>query len=45
MHAAARVRLPARGSVSLGGRRYLVRSFKEPSWDGGTVTIWILMKA
>jgi hypothetical protein len=45
MHAAAGVKLPASGSVSIGGRRYLVRSFKEPSWDGGNVTIWILMKA
>jgi hypothetical protein len=45
MHAAALVKLPARGSVSLAGRRYLVRSFKRPSWDGGNVTIWILMKA
>jgi hypothetical protein len=42
MHAAAFVKLPASGSVKLGGRHYLVRSFREPSWDGGPVTIWIL---
>lgn len=45
MHAAALVKLPASGSVKLGGRRYAVRSFNEPSWDGGPVTIWILLPA
>jgi hypothetical protein len=45
MHAAALVKLPASGSVRLAGRRYLVRSFNEPSWDGGPVTIWILAPA
>jgi hypothetical protein len=45
MRAAALTRLPASGSVKLGNRRYLVRSFREPSWDGGRVTIWILLPA
>ena len=45
MHAAAFVKLPATGSVSISGHRYLVRSFDEPAWNGEPVTIWILMKA
>jgi hypothetical protein len=45
MHAAALVKLPATGSVSIAGHRYLVRSFNEPAWNGEPVTIWILMKA
>jgi hypothetical protein len=45
MHAAALVKLPATGSVSIGAHRYLVRSFNEPAWNGEPVTIWILMKA
>ena len=45
MHAAASTKLPASGTVKLGGRRYLVRSFSEPSWDGGPVTIWLLVPA
>jgi hypothetical protein len=45
LHAAASVKLPATGSVSIAGRRYLVRSFHEPAWNGEPVTIWILMKA
>jgi hypothetical protein len=43
MRAAGLAKLPATGSVVLGGRRYLVRSFQEPAWDGERVTIWILM--
>jgi hypothetical protein len=45
MRAAGLAKLPATGSVVLSGRRYLVRSFQEPAWDGEGVTIWILMKA
>jgi hypothetical protein len=44
MYSAASVKLPATGTVKLGGHRYLVRSFHEPAWGGETVTIWILMK-
>jgi hypothetical protein len=43
--AAGLAKLPATGSVVLGGRRCLVRSFHELAWDGEPVTIWILMKA
>jgi hypothetical protein len=42
MHAAAFVRLPATGTVRLGGRRYQVRSFSARSWEDGPVTVWIL---
>jgi hypothetical protein len=42
MRAAGLAKLPATGSVVLSGRRYLVRSFHEPAWDGERVTIWIL---
>jgi len=45
MHAAGLVRLPATGSASLAGRRYVVRSFHELAWNGEPVTIWILMRA
>jgi hypothetical protein len=45
MHAAAFVKLPASGSVSLGAHRYLVRSLSEPAWNDEHVTIWLLMKA
>jgi hypothetical protein len=44
MRAAGTAKLPAGGSVLLGGSRYLVRSFHEKAWDGEPVTIWILMK-
>jgi hypothetical protein len=43
--AAGLAKLPATGSVVLGGHRDLVRSFHERAWDGEPVTIWILMKA
>jgi hypothetical protein len=45
MRAAGLAKLPATGSIVLGGRHYLARSFHEPAWDGEPVTIWILMKA
>jgi hypothetical protein len=44
LHAAALVRLPARGQVRIGGTAYQVRSFQEQSWEDGPVTIWILMR-
>jgi hypothetical protein len=40
--AAGLAKLPTTGSIVLGGRRYLVRSFHELAWDGEPVTIWIL---
>ena len=45
MHAAAFVKLPASGRVSLGRHHYRVRSFHEVAWNGEPVTIWILMRA
>jgi hypothetical protein len=43
--AAGLAKLPATGSIALGGHRYNVRSFHELAWDREPVTIWILMKA
>jgi hypothetical protein len=43
--AAAQARLPARGQVTLAGRRYAVRSFRERAWGGVPVTVWILLPA
>jgi hypothetical protein len=43
--AAAHARLPARGTVTLAGRRYAVRSFPETALGGEPVTIWILLDA
>lgn len=40
--AAAHAHLPARGSVTLAGRRYAVRSFPETALGGEPVTVWIL---
>lgn len=43
--AAAHARLPARGTVTLAGRRYAVRSFPETALGGEPVTVWILAPA
>jgi hypothetical protein len=43
--AAAHARLPARGTVTLAGRRYAVRSFPERTLDDAPVTVWILAPA
>ena len=40
--AAATMRLPARGNVTIGGRRLAVRSFPETAWNDEHVTVWIL---
>jgi hypothetical protein len=45
LSAAARVHLPARGNVTLAGRRYAVRSFPELALGGEPVTVWILKAA
>ena len=42
--AAANAQLPSSGSVTLAGRRYAVRSFKETALAGEPVTVWILTK-
>jgi hypothetical protein len=43
--AAAHAHLPARGTVTLAGRRYAVRSFAQRAWAGEPVTVWILVPA
>jgi hypothetical protein len=42
--AAATATLPSRGTVSIGGRRYAVRSFHQRALGGEPVTVWILAK-
>jgi hypothetical protein len=42
--AAAHVRLPSRGQATIGGRRYLVRSFQQTALGAEPVTVWILTK-
>ena len=42
---AARVRLPASGHVTIAGRRYIVRSFREIGWGSEPLTVWILQGA
>jgi hypothetical protein len=43
--AAARLRLPARGTVIVAGRRYRTRSFAVTAWDGARGRIWVLARA
>jgi hypothetical protein len=43
--AAAGANLPSSGTVTLGGRRYDVRSFAQTAGGGEPVTVWILTKA
>jgi hypothetical protein len=40
--AAARVKLPSAGSVTIAGQRYRVSSFQQKAWDDEPVTISIL---
>ena len=40
--AAARVRLPSSGHVTIAGRGYFVRSFPEIGWGNEPLTVWIL---
>jgi hypothetical protein len=42
--AATNANLPSQGRVTIGGRRYVVSSFKETAWGNEPVTVWILMK-
>jgi hypothetical protein len=42
--AATHAQLPARGPVTVGGRRYLVRSFHATALGNEPVTVWILAK-
>jgi hypothetical protein len=43
--AARRVRLPSSGSVTIAGRAYLTRSFREKAWGNEPLTVWILQRA
>jgi hypothetical protein len=43
--AARRVRLPSSGSVTIAGRTYLTRSFRETAWGNEPLTVWILQPA
>jgi hypothetical protein len=40
--AATHAALPATGTVTIGGRKYAVRSFHETAWSNQPVTIWFL---
>jgi hypothetical protein len=42
LSAADHARLPSSGTVRLGGRSYIVRSFKEPDFIGKPLTVWVL---
>jgi hypothetical protein len=42
--AATNVSLPSRGTTTIGGTRYQVRSFNETAWAGEPVTVWILAR-
>ena len=42
--AAAHVRLPSNGSVTIAGQRYQVSSFREMAWNHEPVTVSILMR-
>jgi hypothetical protein len=42
--AAARVRLPSSGTVTIAGRRYRVISFREIAWNNAPVAVSILEK-
>jgi hypothetical protein len=39
------VALPRSGIVSIAGRRYVVRSFRELGWGNEALTVWILDSA
>jgi hypothetical protein len=43
--AARRVRLPVSGPVTIAGRAYLTRSFRETGWGNEPLTVWILAPA
>jgi hypothetical protein len=45
LRAAASVRLPMSGHVTIAGRGYFVRSFGEIGWGNEPLTVWILERA
>jgi hypothetical protein len=42
--AARRVRLPATGLVTIAGRTYLTRSFREKAWGDEPLRVWVLQR-
>jgi hypothetical protein len=44
MYSAGHVSLPASGSATIAGQRYLVRSFPNQDWNGEPVTVWIMAR-
>jgi hypothetical protein len=45
LSAAAHVRLPSSGHVTIAGRGYSVRSFHELAWGNEPLTVWVLVGA
>jgi hypothetical protein len=43
--AARRVQLPSAGLVTIAGRRYLTRSFREMAWGNEPLTLWVFRRA
>jgi hypothetical protein len=43
--AAARMTLPAHGTVTMSGRRYIVGSFHQKAFGGEPITVWVLRSA
>jgi hypothetical protein len=41
--AAANLKLPSSGSVTIGGHRYRVGSFQTSGWGGEALTVWVLL--
>jgi hypothetical protein len=37
--------LPSSGQVTIAGRRYSVRSFREVGWGNEPLTVWVLLRA
>jgi hypothetical protein len=42
---ARRVRLPSAGRVTIAGRTYLTRSFREKAWGNEPLTVWVFQSA
>jgi hypothetical protein len=42
--AAAQAPLPASGDATIAGHAYVVRSFREPGYDGESLAVWVLSR-
>jgi hypothetical protein len=42
--AAAQAPLPASGDATIAGQTYVVRSFREPGYDGESLAVWVLSR-